>query len=180
MNTVLIIVLTLGILIIKAVWIRTELKFSKERFNLQMIKTNAVEALILILQILAAIFTPLPQSSFTHVLVIAGIVMYVSGFVLAFWSRAVMSKSWGVPGEHVAKQNKLVTTGPFSFSRNPIYLAFLLLYFGFAAAIQSWLIILRIPLVIYFYKSTLREEKNLEKMFGKEYVDYKARVPRFI
>lgn len=179
MNTILIIVLTIGIIIIKAVWICTELRFSKERFNMQMLKTNGIEALILLLQILSAIYTPLPKTPFTQMLVVAGIAMYISGFILAFWARAVMSKSWGVPGEHAAKQNKLVTTGPFSFSRNPIYLAFLLLYFGFAAAIQSWLIILRIPLAIYFYKSTLKEEKNLEKLFGKGYTEYKARVPRF-
>ena len=91
-----------------------------------------------------------------------------------------MQQSWGVPGEHAAKQNKLVTKGPFAFSRNPIYLGFLLLYFGYAAAILSWLIILRLPLALYFYKSAKKEEINLEKKFGKEYTEYKSRVPLFI
>ena len=180
MNLSLTIILTLGLILIKTVWIRTELRFSKERFNFDMFKTNGVEAAIVILQILAAIYTPLPKTQFNDLIVAVGLVMYVAGFVLAFWSRSVMSKSWGVPGEHNKEiQSKLVTSGPFSFSRNPIYVAFILLYFGFAAAIQSWLIILRIPLAIYFYKSAVREEKNLEKIFGKEYVAYKARVPRF-
>ncbi len=176
----LIALLTLGIVIIKVLWIRTEIKFSKERINFDMIKTNFVEAAILVLQILAAIFTPIPQTPFSFLITIAGVAMYIGGFILAIWAKNTMSKSWGVPGEHHKKQDKLVTEGPFGFSRNPIYLAFMMIYFGFAIAIQSWLIILRIPLAIYFYKSAVREEKNLEKIFGKEYTDYKKRVPRFI
>lgn len=176
----LIIILTLGIIIIKAHWIHTEIKFSKERINMDMIKTNAVEAAILTLTILAAIYTPLPQGPLSWLITLSGVAMYIGGFVLAIWSKNTMSKSWGVPGEHHKKQSKLVTEGPFGFSRNPIYLGFLMLYFGFAIAIQSWAIILRIPLAIYFYKSAVREEKNLEKIFGKEYTKYKKRVPRFI
>ncbi|MBA3723770.1 MAG: isoprenylcysteine carboxylmethyltransferase family protein [Candidatus Levybacteria bacterium] len=176
----LITLLTLGIIIIKVLWIRTELRFAKERLNFEMLKTNSIEALILILQILAAIYMPLPQGPLSLLITVSGIGMYLGGFILAIWAKNVMSKSWGVPGVHHKKQDKLVTDGPFGFSRNPIYLAFIMLYFGFAIAIQSWLIILRIPLAIYFYKSAKKEEENLAKIFGKEYLDYKKRVPLFI
>ncbi len=172
--------LTLGIIIIKIVWIHTEIRFSHERVNFQMFKTNAVEALIIVLQILAAIYTPLPKTWWTTLLHFVGIIMYFCGFILAFWARNTMQQSWGVPGVHDKKQNKLVTSGPFTFSRNPIYLGFLLLYFGYAAAILSWLIILRIPLAMYFYRSAKKEEINLEKIFGNEYTEYKKRVPLFI
>src|SRR5664279_277509 len=180
MNTGVIIILTVGIIAIKILWIRTEVQFSKDRINGEMLKTNSIEALILVFQILAAIFTPLPQYSLSWLFTVAGVSLYCAGFILAIWAKQVMSQSWGVPGVHMKKQNKLVTTGPFSFSRNPIYLAFLMIYFGFAIAIQSWLIILRIPLGIYFYKSAVREERNLEKIFGQKYVDYKKSVRRFI
>jgi protein-S-isoprenylcysteine O-methyltransferase Ste14 len=180
MNYLLIYILTFGIVLIKIIWIRTEIQFSSERINLQMFKTNLVEALILILQIAAALFLPFPNTPLNPVIIICGVAMYIVGFILAFWGRLTMQQSWGVPGEHAAKQDKLVTTGPFAFSRNPIYLGFILIYFGFAAAILSWLIILRIPLVYYFYKSALREEKNLANKFGKEYLDYKKRVSLFI
>ena len=180
MNYLLIYILTFGIVLIKIIWIRTEIQFSSERINLQMFKTNLVEALILILQIAAALFLPFPNTPLNPVIIICGVVMYIVGFILAFWGRHTMQQSWGVPGEHVDKQDKLVTSGPFAFSRNPIYLGFILIYFGFAAAILSWLIVLRIPLVYYFYKSALREEKNLANKFGKEYLDYKKRVSLFI
>jgi protein-S-isoprenylcysteine O-methyltransferase Ste14 len=172
--------LTIGIVIIKTIWIRTEIRFSRERVNFQMVKTNGVEALILILQILAAIYMPIPKTPLNTVIIILGVAAYFIGAILALWGKNTMQQSWGVPGVHAAKQDKLVTTGPFTFSRNPIYLGFLLLYFGYAAAILSWLIILRIPLAIYFYRSAKREEINLEKRFGKEYTNYKSRVPLFI
>jgi protein-S-isoprenylcysteine O-methyltransferase Ste14 len=177
---VLVIILTLVIITIKVVWIRTELKFSKERFNMAMFKTNAVEALILAFQTLAAYVTPLPKTAFNGYITVLGIEMFIIGVVLVFWARHVMQQSWGVPGEHAKKQNSLVTSGPFAFSRNPIYVGFALLYLGFAIAIQSWLIILRIPLLIYFYKSAVKEEKLLEKMFGEKYLKYKFKVPRFL
>jgi protein-S-isoprenylcysteine O-methyltransferase Ste14 len=180
MTAIFIAALTIGIIAIKTIWIRTEIHFSRERVNAQMFKTNAIEALIIILQILASIYTPIPKTPFNSAIIFTSIVAYIIGSILALWGRNTMSKSWGIPGVHSAKQNKLVTTGPFAFSRNPIYLGFLLLYFGYAAAILSWLIILRIPLAIYFYKSAKKEEINLEKKFGKEYVEYKSRVPLFI
>lgn len=172
--------MVLIIIAIKVIWIRTELKFSKERFNLAMFKTNFIEALILVLQILVVYVSPLPKTSIDGFLATLGVSMFVLGVVLVFWARKTMQQSWGIPGEHAAKQNALVTSGPFSFSRNPLYVGFLLIYFGFAIAIKSWLIILRIPLVFYFYKSAVKEEILLEKMFGKEYVEYKKKVPRFV
>ncbi|SRR5258708_4456201 len=180
MNIPLLILLTLSIFFVKTVWIKTEIRFSRDRVNFQMLKTNGIEAIIIILQILATVYTPFPKTPFNTAIVFLGIVMYIAGLILAFWGRSVMNQSWGIPGEHTTKQDKLVTTGPFSFSRNPIYLGFLFLYFGYAAAILSWLIILRIPLALYFYKSAKKEEVNLEKKFGREYLQYKARVPFFV
>lgn len=180
MFSLLVIILTLAIVAIKVEWISTELKFSKERFNMHMFKTNAIEAVILILQIVAAYITPFPHTKFNWIIQLSGILMFVLGTILVFWAKNTMRQSWGVPGEHVDKQDALVTKGPFAFSRNPIYVGFLLIYFGFAIAILSWLIILRIPLAIYFYKSAVTEEALLEKKFGKVYLAYKSRVPRFI
>lgn len=173
-------ILLAGIIIIKIYWIYTEISFSRNRVNFSMLKTNALEAGILILQIWSAMYYPFPNSFWTTFVNILGVVMYLSGFILAVWARIVMSKSWGIPGEHIQKQDKLVTTGPFAITRNPIYLGFLLLYFGFAFAIDSWLFFLRIPLLLYFIKSAKAEEKILEKKFGKRYLEYKSRTPKFI
>lgn len=176
-NTQLIAILFSGIILIKIFWLYTETKYFKNRVNFQMFKTNAVELLILILQVLAVYYFPLPLSKFDNLFLISGVLMYISGMILALWARSSMNKVWGIPAEHAEQQDKLVTTGPFRISRNPIYLGFLLIYFGFPIAIKSWLFFLRIPLVIYFYKSAKREEKLLEEKFGKEFIEYKSRVP---
>lgn len=172
-------VLLAGIIIIKLYWIYTEISFSRNRINFTMLKTNAVEAGILLLQLWSSMYYPFPNSFLTTFVNVLGVAMYVTGFLLAVWARIVMNKSWGVPGEHIQKQDKLVTTGPFAITRNPIYLGFLLLYFGFAFAIDSWLFFLRVPLLIYFYKSAKAEEKLLEKKFGEKYLKYKSSVPLF-
>lgn len=175
--TQLTIILTLGIIAIKIFWISTEIRYFKNRLNFTMFKTNLIEALILFLQIYVAFYYPLPKTQFDNMLVWIGIAMYLSGIILALWARLTMNKVWGIPGEHSSQQKELTTTGPFAFSRNPIYLGFLLIYFGFSIAIRSWLIVLRIPLALYFYKSALKEEKLLEKKFGQKYLSYKSRVP---
>lgn len=174
---ILIAVLLLGIILIKIFWIYTEIKYFKNRLNLKMLKTNSVEAVILILQIVAALLLPIPNNTAGEFIRILGIIMYVTGMIAALWARFTMNKVWGIPGEHAAQQNELITTGPFALSRNPIYFGFVLIYFGFAFAIGSWLFFLRIPLLLYFYRSAKKEEKLLEKRFGEKYLKYKASVP---
>ncbi len=176
-NNLLISLMVVTIIIVKAFWIWTEIKYFKNRVNFEMFKTNFIEAVILILQILAVYIYPLPTTDFDRIIVGMGIVMFILGIILAVWARLTMNRVWGVPGEHAAQQDALITTGPFKFSRNPIYLGFLLIYFGFAIAIKSWLIILRIPLLIYFYKSAKIEEKLLMERFGEKYKRYKTKVP---
>jgi protein-S-isoprenylcysteine O-methyltransferase Ste14 len=177
-NPLLVILLTIGIVVIKIIWIQTEIKYFKARINFGMFKTNAVEGLILLLQIVAVYLTPLPQNG---IVILIGLVMYIAGIIFALWGRASMQHVWGIPGQDDAqRQDTLITTGAFAISRNPIYVGFTLLYLGFAIAIESWLIILRIPLLIYFYKSVFVEEKIQEKKFGEKYLKYKSRVSRFL
>lgn len=173
-------ILTLGIVAIKILWIATEPRPLKKRFSKQMITTNLIEVIILELQLISAIFFPFPGFGFEKYITIFGVGLYAVGIFLALWARSVMKDFWGAPSEmDNMRQQSLVTAGPFAFSRNPLYIAFTLIYFGFAIAILSWLVILRIPMVWYFYKSILQEEKNLEENFGSEYKAYKNRVPRF-
>ena len=76
----------------------------------------------------------------------------------------------------------LVTEGPFSFSRNPIYLANTMLMFG--AGLMSQIVwFFPLGLIAAFLTQKLaieREEKHLEIRFGKRYRDYAKRVRRWI
>lgn len=78
--------------------------------------------------------------------------------------------------------SRLVTTGAFSLSRNPIYLANTLLMLAIAM-ISGILWFVPLALVAAFLTQKLaieREEKHLGARFGKKYVDYAKRVRRWI
>ena len=76
----------------------------------------------------------------------------------------------------------LVTTGPFRFSRNPLYVSLTLCYLGIAIAAQSLLALVLLPvvLVVMQYGVIYREERYLEDRFGADYVRYKEGVRRWI
>ncbi|MDA0652479.1 MAG: isoprenylcysteine carboxylmethyltransferase family protein [Proteobacteria bacterium] len=76
----------------------------------------------------------------------------------------------------------LVTDGPYRLSRNPMYLAMTLLYAGFAAAFSLPITLgLLVPCLALLHHGVIsREEGYLERKFGDEYRDYKARVRRWL
>jgi len=76
----------------------------------------------------------------------------------------------------------IVSHGPFRFSRNPIYLAMLLLIIGIACWLNSAWFLLLAPVFVGLITSgvIMREEKYLSAKFGTEYDDYRARVRRWI
>ena len=76
----------------------------------------------------------------------------------------------------------IVRTGPYRFSRNPIYLAFSLLQLGIAIWGNSlWLLATLVGAVaLIHYVVIPREEQYLERTFGAHYLDYKASVRRWL
>jgi protein-S-isoprenylcysteine O-methyltransferase Ste14 len=75
----------------------------------------------------------------------------------------------------------LVTTGPYRFSRNPIYLSMGLLHLGIALwANSAWILLtLVVALYVILRGVIVREERYLERRFGTPYVEYKASVRRW-
>ena len=85
-----------------------------------------------------------------------------------------------VPGNKAT--TAIVRTGPYRFSRNPIYLAFSLLTLGIAVWLNSlWLVATLVASVAVMACVVIpREEQYLERRFGAEYADYKKSVRRWI
>jgi protein-S-isoprenylcysteine O-methyltransferase Ste14 len=75
----------------------------------------------------------------------------------------------------------LVTSGPFRFTRNPLYLSLNLGYISAALWIDALPALLLVPvaLAILHFGVILREESYLEAKFGDAYRDYRRRVPRW-
>lgn len=77
---------------------------------------------------------------------------------------------------------KIVTDGAYRFSRNPLYLSLLLLMLGIAVLTFSLWLFLTIPIlyILFLFKAVKPEESYLSQKFGQEYLDYKAKVRRWI
>jgi protein-S-isoprenylcysteine O-methyltransferase Ste14 len=76
----------------------------------------------------------------------------------------------------------VVRTGPYRFSRNPIYLAFSTLQLGLATSVDSiWPILTLIASVALMgFVVIPREERYLERRFGADYLDYRGSVRRWL
>jgi protein-S-isoprenylcysteine O-methyltransferase Ste14 len=76
----------------------------------------------------------------------------------------------------------IVTEGPYRFTRNPLYLCLTLVYAGISALANALWAVLLLPGVLAVMRRGVieREERYLERKFGDEYVNYKARVRRWI
>lgn len=85
-----------------------------------------------------------------------------------------------VPGNRPT--TAIVQSGPYRFSRNPIYLAFSLLVLGIACWVNSlWLVgTLTAAVSLMSFVVIPREEHYLERKFRAEYLEYKAKVRRWL
>jgi protein-S-isoprenylcysteine O-methyltransferase Ste14 len=82
---------------------------------------------------------------------------------------------------HVKKNEELATTGPYAYTRNPLYLGSIIIAVGFAAAAQSvWIVILILAMFAAIYVPVIGDEEAYLRSKFPDYAAYAARVPRFI
>ncbi len=106
----------------------------------------------------------------TKASLIAGALLMLPGLAL----RALASG-------YVQKDKQLTTSGPYGYTRNPLYLGSLILAAGFAIAARSWWIvgIMLVMFAVIYVPVIAGEERYLRQAFP-EYDDYARRVPRFL
>ena len=111
----------------------------------------------------------------------AGIALIFLGIGVAFWAGREFRKAGETPNPR-SSTSTLITSGPFDYTRNPLYLAISLIHAGIGIAANSmWILIMLIPaLFLMMYGVILREEKYLENKFGEEYLKYKKSVRRWL
>jgi protein-S-isoprenylcysteine O-methyltransferase Ste14 len=101
--------------------------------------------------------------------------------VAVFISAVRTLRKAGTPVPGNRPTTTIVQTGPFRFSRNPIYLAFTLLQLGLAAWVNSlWLLLTLLPALALMEVVIRREERYLEARFPSEYLPYKREVRRWL
>ena len=110
-----------------------------------------------------------------------GSVFVVVAVVVFFYSiRTFQTAGTPVPGNKPT--TVIVRTGPYRFSRNPIYVAFSILELGIACWVNSvWLIATLIAAVALMASVVIpKEEWYLERRFGADYLEYKRSVRRWL
>ncbi|MDQ2669363.1 MAG: isoprenylcysteine carboxylmethyltransferase family protein [Gemmatimonadota bacterium] len=107
-------------------------------------------------------------------MVVAGLALMAAGLVTFVGARTAVMP-------HLPAR-RLVTSGPYRFTRNPMYLGLTIAYAGIALLIDTaWpLIVLPLVLALLVRVVIRREERYLEHAFGGEYREYCRRVGRWI
>ena len=99
---------------------------------------------------------------------VAGAAVALPGLLLRAWASG-----------HLRKNEALATTGPYAYTRNPLYLGSFLIGLGFTiAAGQILLIIVFVVMILGIYLPVMRVESGtLASLFGKKYDRYAKEVP---
>jgi protein-S-isoprenylcysteine O-methyltransferase Ste14 len=134
-------------------------------------------------------YTPLPfllvMLIFAHptlYTLIVGFVFVLTGESIRLWGVSIVGSETRTTG--AVGGTNLVTTGPFAYVRNPLYLGNMFLYFGIGVmsnALFPWLVVAGIILFfIQYYLIVTLEEEYLAKSFSSAFEDYSRRVRRFL
>jgi len=101
---------------------------------------------------------------------IVGIIVSLLGLGLRAWASG-----------HLRKNDTLATSGPYAYTRNPLYLGSFIMGLGFTIASGNWLVgVIFIALFLGIYLPVMRvESATLEKLFGVSYQRYASAVPLF-
>jgi hypothetical protein len=94
--------------------------------------------------------------------------------------RYRLSLGGGGPGMDTPPE-RLVVTGPFAWCRNPMYLGHIIFLLGLTLSLRSELAAaMTAATAVWFQFRVMRDEKRLRERFGQAYVDYSARVKRWL
>ena len=87
----------------------------------------------------------------------------------------------GYAAGHLRKHKQLAISGPYAFTRNPLYLGSVLLAAGFSLASHSWIstLLLAAYLAIFYPVVIRREQAELKTLYGAAFVAYASQVPAF-
>lgn len=110
-----------------------------------------------------------------------GCLFVAMGLAIGAWGIITFKRAHTAIIPHKAASS-LVETGPYAFTRNPMYTGMTVLYFGAGLILNSTWAFLLLPVVLLLlYRFVIsREERYLSAEFGEDYAAYRARVKRWI
>lgn len=100
----------------------------------------------------------------------------IIGLAFALWAVVVVGRM------SISAPSALLTSGPYGYSRNPMYVAWALIHLGISFVVNSiWVAAFLPPAFLYVHLVDVRrEERLLSQRFGEKYEVYKEEVSRYI
>jgi protein-S-isoprenylcysteine O-methyltransferase Ste14 len=129
------------------------------------------------------LYLPIPIRSpeIVRIALIAGVILVVIGLAVAFSALGIFRKrsTTTIPFE---TPTSLVTSGPYRFTRNPMYVGLTLVYLGVAGTRADIWPVIVLPVMLAYVNFIVLpvEERHLQNAFGDAYADYGARVRRWL
>ena len=108
-----------------------------------------------------------------------GTIWFFAGFIIYLLGAIIMTA--GMLSFFATAADKLVTTGVYRFSRNPIYFGMFLIFGGTGIACVSWIfLLLTAVFIIVLHIFIVSEERSCLQKYGDAYLEYMNRTPRWI
>lgn len=103
--------------------------------------------------------------------------LLIAGSIVALAGLGIRAYAAG----HLEKDRSLATSGPYSYTRNPLYLGSLFIGIGLVIAGAQWVLgLVFVAFFLFVYGPVMRrEERNLRRHFRHEYEDYAVATPLF-
>jgi protein-S-isoprenylcysteine O-methyltransferase Ste14 len=110
-----------------------------------------------------------------------GLALVAVGVALAIWGRNTLVAA-GTNVNPYRPSTAIVDSGPYRFTRNPLYVSLTLMFLGLTLALDTWWgFILLVPVLIVMHLGVIRrEERYLEGKFGDSYRRYRDEVRRYL
>lgn len=111
--------------------------------------------------------------------IVIGVILIISGVWIIYMGIKGLRLTYSSSGYE--KEDELVTTGIYGYTRNPMYFGATIMIFGWFLVLPfTFILISTILFLFLFYFTAKSEEKQLLQKFGKKYLTYKRKVPLFI
>ena len=110
----------------------------------------------------------------------SGLSLFAISIIMGFFFSAQLKESWRV-GVHENQKTRLIQTGIYRFVRNPYFLSYYIMFFGFFLVRPSLVMLVLIIITIaLFHRMVLKEEEYLSATHGTQYEKYKEITGRYI
>ena len=116
-------------------------------------------------------------------LLVVGSLLYFPGMALLVWARLTLGKNYFVStgfGAQLFKDHQLITSGPYAIVRHPMYVGLIIAALGSLLIYFTWTTVYFAIFAPFTLIRAKREETALLEEFGKQWIEYCARIPMFI